>query len=211
MDSRFLIPATASASNKLELLIVEGKSAAGALNRVRERRYQGIFTMQGKIPNPMKVKPEKIHNHEQCGALLALLGGNGARVTSPYARVVIVPDADSDGAHSGYLLASLFNYYLTDWIERGDVYLFKSPLARVNTGSNGSKDNLDPHYLYTSQEIQDWLADKAVKESQTSLTHFKGLASINGDELASLITFPLAKRSARIRISGKSQNVDLPS
>lgn len=170
-----------------ELLLVEGKSAQQAMNRIRNRQFQGIFRMQGKIPNPALVKPARIHAHEHCAALINLLQAETAM--EHYQQVVIVPDPDVDGAHSGYLLISLFRHYLPEWLARGAVYLFKTPLARIDSSANQVGQSApETRYLYSPEEIRDWLPRKAADES---LSHFKGLASMKTDELAALVSYPI--------------------
>jgi len=176
---------TGTDTSPSELLLVEGKSAQQALNRIRNRRFQGVFRMQGKIPNPATAKPEKVHAHEHCSALIELLKAPAAR--EHYQRVVILPDPDVDGAHTAYLLISLFRHYLPEWLASESVYIFRTPLARVEAGHPGNTAG-EPGYLYSPEQIQQWLSNKP---PDATLSHFKGLASMTHDELAALVAYPI--------------------
>lgn len=192
--------ATSDAAPLTELLIVEGKSAAQALDQVRDRRHQGIFMMQGKFPNPETARAEKLLQHDQCAALLELLKQAPDAVaanSAVYDHVVIVPDADADGLHTAMLLIALFRNYLPVWAATGRLHLFRTPLARIDDNQRDLGD-VQQRYLDTAPDIRHWLAargaaatGKITSTPAPSLTHFKGLAAINTHELASLLPYPL--------------------
>ncbi len=188
----------------IELLIAEGKSAADALDQVRDKQRQGIFMMQGKIPNPETASPARLLQHEQCSALMELLGeGSG---TSDYEQIVIVPDPDVDGRHAAMLLISLFRKYLSSWIDTHSLHLFRTPLARVDGNSQSNNDPAPDSatrsatnsatgsatkscYLDTAAEVQQWLANR--NAARSGITHYKGLAAFNPAELATLLAYPV--------------------
>lgn len=215
---------TSAPPNRLfELLIAEGKSAAQALDQVRDRRCQGIFMMQGKIPNPETTRLEKLQQHEQCAALLQLLqhapstpGAAGTAGEKPlnasgYDHVVIVPDADADGLHSAILLIALFRKHLPAWPASGRLHLFRTPLARIDHSHSHDNEDIDDtptqRYLDTAPDIRHWLearpatpVEAKIDSRAPSLTHFKGLAAINTDELAGLIPYPLHSNQRCMRL-----------
>ena len=210
MDTPFLKPASdsllkaandrAADATTTELLIVEGKSAANALDQVRDRRRQGIFMMQGKIPNPETARLTRLQRHEQCAALMRLLKDDTANTTG-YDHVVIVPDADVDGRHSAILLITLFRNYLSNWMSARRLHLFRTPLARIGDNPPATTDKAalkaaQPCYLNTADEVQQWLASRTA--NSPPLTHFKGLAAINPLELAILLDYPVHSNTRSI-------------
>lgn len=214
MSNPFLKPATDSVHkpsgnlkaepvSTTELLIVEGKSAANAVDQIRDRRRQGIFMMQGKIPNPDTARLSRLQKHEQCASLMELLAcGPASSNTTEYNHIVIVPDADVDGRHSAILLIALFRQHLNDWVTARRLHLFRSPLARIDLRKQSHDGDLivEPaddakmadgkaaQYLDTAEEVQQWLATRA---TGSQLTHYKGLAAINPPELANLLAYPV--------------------
>ena len=197
-----------------ELLIVEGKSAADALDQIRNRQMQGIYYLQGKIPNPAKLNAARMQAHEQLGPLHTLLeasacnedrtdhrGGklntDAIHYNSGYDSIILVPDPDVDGQHNRLLLLQWFAKFLPQLIHEQRLRVFPTPFERCILESGQYQyRTLDE---YSAQRTK---SSDAIGSSNCQATRFKGLASINRDELASLLCYPLSPRSRLLTLGG---------
>jgi len=174
-----------------ELLIVEGKSAADALDQIRDRRMQGIYTLQGKIPNPAKLSQTRMHG--------SLPFETDSSKFTQYDSIILVPDPDVDGQHNRLLLLQWFAKFLPQVIHERRLRVFPTPFERCIL-ENGQ-------YQYKTLEecsAQHSLAANSPDTGQQGTIRFKSLASINRDELASLLCYPLSSRS-RLLTLGNGQ------
>ena len=166
-------------ADKCEVYIVEGDSAGGSAKQGRNRKYQAILPLWGKMLNVEKSRPDKIYNNEKLKPVIQAIGaGVGADfdVTKiRYGKVVIMADADVDGAHIRTLLLTFFFRYMRPLIEQGHVFLAQPPLYKV------SKKGMKDIYCYTDEQLDQTMTE--VGRDNVSIQRYKGLGEMNPEQL----------------------------
>ena len=172
-----------------ELIIVEGESALGTAKLARNSEFQALLPIRGKILNVQKAAITDMLNNVECASIIQVLGAGSGRsfdlASARYGKIILMSDADVDGAHIRTLLLTLFYKYMRPLVEDGRVFAAVPPLHRVVVINPGSKAN-ETIYTYSQPELETLLAklSKAGKKYQEPIQRYKGLGEMDADQLA---------------------------
>ncbi|MBU8785194.1 MULTISPECIES: DNA topoisomerase IV subunit B [Bacillus] len=193
-----LTPAQSRNPAKNELYLVEGDSAGGSAKQGRDRKFQAVLPLRGKVINTEKAKLADIFKNEEINTIIHAIGGGvGADFDIEdinYDKVIIMTDADTDGAHIQVLLLTFFYRYMKPLIEHGKVFIALPPLYKVSKGS-GRKEIIE--YAWSDEEMDDVL--KKVGKGYT-IQRYKGLGEMNADQLWETTMNPESRTLVRVKI-----------
>ncbi|WP_168627407.1 MULTISPECIES: type IIA DNA topoisomerase subunit B [unclassified Cryobacterium] len=188
-----------------ELFIVEGDSALGTAKLARDSEYQALLPIRGKILNVQKASVSDMLGNAECASIIQVIGAGSGRSfdlsSARYGKVIIMSDADVDGAHIRTLLLTLFFRYMPDMIKDGRVYAAVPPLHRVIAVNHGSKPN-ETIYTYSEQELAGVLAalKKSGRKYQDPIQRYKGLGEMDAEQLATTTMDRRHRTLRRVRI-----------
>ena len=179
-----LADCSSKVSEECEVYIVEGDSAGGSAKMGRDRKFQAILPLWGKMLNVEKSRADKIYGNDKLNPVIVAIGagiGNEFDITKiRYGKIIIMADADVDGAHIRTLMLTFFFRYMRPLIENGNVYLAQPPLYKL------SKRGMEDIYCYTDEGLDQAFAEleaKGITRDSLSIQRYKGLGEMNPEQL----------------------------
>ena len=191
--------------SRSELFIVEGDSALGTAKLARSSDFQALLPIRGKILNVQKASVGDMLKNAECAAIIQVIGAGSGRTfdleAARYGKIVLMTDADVDGAHIRTLLLTLFFRYMRPLVEDGRVYAAVPPLHRIEVIGSGSRKN---EYVYTYSEAELTATLKKLQRSgrryKDDIQRYKGLGEMDADQLAETTMDPRHRTLRRVRI-----------
>ncbi|HEV2438467.1 MAG TPA: DNA topoisomerase (ATP-hydrolyzing) subunit B [bacterium] len=188
---------------KCELFVVEGESAGGSAKAGRDRHFQAILPIQGKILNVEKAREDKMLGHEEIRAIITAIGTGIAKEFTfdkrRYDKVILMADADVDGAHIRTLLLTFLYRYMPEMIRHGKVYLAHPPLYLVSAGK-------ERHYAYSDDERDEVTKQLSKRGATFEVQRYKGLAEMNPEQLWETTMNPATRTLLQVELDDADMN-----
>jgi DNA gyrase subunit B len=188
-----------------ELFIVEGDSALGTAKNARDSEFQALLPIRGKILNVQKASITDMLKNVECASIIQVVGAGSGRTfeldQARYGKIIMMSDADVDGAHIRTLLLTLFHRYMRPMLEAGRIYAAVPPLHRVEIIHGGKKAN-EFVYTYSEEELNKLLSrlERRGKRYKEPIQRYKGLGEMDDDQLADTTMDPRHRTLRRVRI-----------
>ena len=202
--------------SKTEVYLVEGDSAGGSTKQGRDKSYQAVFPMRGKVLNTWTAKVDKLHANFVISDISVATGldpNNPSDLTKlRYGKIIIMSDADVDGRHIQVLLFTLFLKHFPEVIRKGHLYVAQTPLFRIDAPQKGRKGGHRKFYALDEAELEDVmkrLKKENIRQDDIGVTRFKGLGEMNAEQLRESAMNPDTRRLLRVNVRDAERAAEL--
>ena len=198
-----LTPAQSTKASEKELYLVEGNSAGGSAKLGRDRKFQAILPLRGKVLNTEKARLIDILKNEEIATIIncinAGIGSEFKIENVKYHKVIIMTDADTDGAHIQILLLTFFFRYMKPLIAAGMLYIAQPPLFKVSFNNKNKKENM---YFWSEEELKEFIQKNSSKSLE--IQRYKGLGEMNSDQLWETTMDPKTRTLIKVTIQDEA-------